>query len=189
MMICAPWDSEMFGCLADGRDHSGCCARVGLPPLCQELCTGNVTDINFKYFHCLTFMPQLSSCLLEGYDVLPSSPVNFRFSNLQTNFGILHWDPPETLGETVEDYLVTYEQLTPVHGKSQSVGHANSPYILENLGETRHQVSACVPLLRSRETNVEIPSLTTSIFIHLNRNSFDTEYPFLIDFLLKVYTI
>merc|ERR1719410_885684 len=123
----------MFGCLADGRDHSGCCARVGLPPLCQELCTGNVTDINFKYFHCLSYMPQLSTCLLEGYQVLPSSPVNFRFSNLQTNFGILHWDPPETRGDTVEDYLVTYEALTPVHGQSQTVAHARSPFILENL--------------------------------------------------------
>ena len=25
-MICAPWDTEMFHCLADGRDHTPCCA-------------------------------------------------------------------------------------------------------------------------------------------------------------------
>ena len=26
LMICAPWDTEMFRCLADGRDHTPCCA-------------------------------------------------------------------------------------------------------------------------------------------------------------------
>ena len=36
-----------------------------------------------------------ASCLLEGYEVLASSPVNFRFSNLETSYGILHWDTPE----------------------------------------------------------------------------------------------
>ena len=54
-------------------------------------------------------MHDLSSCLLEGYGVLPSSPVNFRFSNLGTSFGILHWEPPATLGETVKDYIVSYQ--------------------------------------------------------------------------------
>ena len=68
-----------------------------------------MTDINFKYFRCISYMHDLSSCLLEGYGVLPSSPVNFRFSNLDTSFGILHWEPPATLGETVQDYIVSYQ--------------------------------------------------------------------------------
>ena len=60
MMICAPWDTEMFQCLASGIDHTPCCAAKQLPPLCQELCSGNVSDINFKYFRCLSYMNQLS---------------------------------------------------------------------------------------------------------------------------------
>jgi hypothetical protein len=68
-----------------------------------------VTDINFKYFRCLSYMPQLSSCLLEGYGVLPSAPVNFRFSNVDTSFGILHWDPPSKLADSVIDYKVNYQ--------------------------------------------------------------------------------
>ena len=133
LMICAPWDTEMFQCLADGKDHTPCCAAKQIPPLCQELCSGNVTDINFKYFRCLSYMTELSSCMLEGYGVLPSSPVNFRFSNLQTTFGILHWDRPETLGETVVDYLVKYQKITPNAGKQMTVEHAQSPFILEHL--------------------------------------------------------
>ena len=41
-----------------------------------------------------------ASCLLEGYEVLASSPVNFRFSNLETSYGILHWDTPEVNSNT-----------------------------------------------------------------------------------------
>ena len=77
------------------------------------------------------------SCLLEGYEVLPSSPVNFRFSNLETSYGILHWDPPEVRGDTVLHYVVTYEQLTPKHTEAKTVDNAKSPFILENLGKVR----------------------------------------------------
>jgi len=133
LMICAPWDTEIFRCLADGQDHSPCCAAKGLPPLCQELCSGNVTDINYEYFHCLSYMSELSSCMLEGYGVLPSSPQNFRFSNLQTDFAILHWDQPKTLGETVLDYVVVSQKISPTAGKQRAVTNVLSPFVLDQL--------------------------------------------------------
>ena len=77
-------------------------------------------DINFKYFRCLEYMDQMSSCLLEGYGVLPSYPVNFRFSNVDTTFAILHWEKPEILGETVRNYKVTYQVGVNVWSKPVS---------------------------------------------------------------------
>lgn len=133
LMICAPWDTEVFACLADGRDHSPCCAAKQIPPICQELCSGKVTDINFKYFRCLSYMPQLSSCMLEGYGVLPSAPLNFRFSNVDTTFGILHWDRPAKLSDSVIDYKVNYQIISPEFGQRKSYLHAHSPFIMENL--------------------------------------------------------
>ena len=56
-------------------------------------------------------MDELSSCLLDGYGVLPSAPTNLRFSNVETNFGILHWDAPEKLAESVFQYVVSYQVL------------------------------------------------------------------------------
>ena len=35
LMICAPWDTQIFSCLADGRDHTPCCSRKSIPPICQ----------------------------------------------------------------------------------------------------------------------------------------------------------
>ena len=49
----------------------------------------------------------------------------------------------------MEDYLVTYEALTPVHGKSQTVAHARSPYILENLGQILIHLLALLGLVQS----------------------------------------
>src|SRR5687767_13966249 len=42
LMICAPWATETFGCLADGRDHSQCCSSRSVPTPCLELCSGNL---------------------------------------------------------------------------------------------------------------------------------------------------
>lgn len=50
LMICAPWAASAFSCLANGVDHTNCCKARGLPELCQELCSGNVTQIDFTYF-------------------------------------------------------------------------------------------------------------------------------------------
>ena len=35
LMICAPWDTQIFSCLADGKDHTPCCSRKAIPPICQ----------------------------------------------------------------------------------------------------------------------------------------------------------
>lgn len=50
LMICAPWASDTFTCLTNGLDHTPCCKARGLPDLCQQLCTGNVTSIDFNFF-------------------------------------------------------------------------------------------------------------------------------------------
>lgn len=50
LMICAPWAADTFSCLTNGLDHTPCCKARGLPELCQQLCTGNVSSIDFNYF-------------------------------------------------------------------------------------------------------------------------------------------
>lgn len=50
LMICAPWSRQTFSCLANGMDHRPCCRARGLPDLCQDLCSGNVTQLDFSYF-------------------------------------------------------------------------------------------------------------------------------------------
>lgn len=55
LMICAPWAPDTFACLSNGIDHTPCCKARGLPDLCQQLCTGNVTVINFNHFRYIAF--------------------------------------------------------------------------------------------------------------------------------------
>ena len=49
---------------------------------------------------------------MEGYDVLPSAPQNFYFSNVGTTIGLLHWDEPALLGDSVTNYRVHYDEST-----------------------------------------------------------------------------
>ena len=108
MVKCAPFGRQMFTCLADARDHRPCCAQRGIPATCLDLCSGDVSPhvsrYDFRYLGCFQYMHDMSSCLLEGYNVLPSTPTHRRFSNLHHIFDVLHWDPPARHSETVTSY-------------------------------------------------------------------------------------
>ena len=132
LMICAPWDSEIFSCLADGRDHTPCCIARQVPPACHKMCSGKVDDLSLENFLCLKYMDQLSSCMLQGYGVLPSSPVNFRYSNLHSDWGILHWDPPALRAQTVTGYVAVWKKAYSNESLHFKV-NVRSPFILEDL--------------------------------------------------------
>ncbi|KAJ1522116.1 hypothetical protein ONE63_002427 [Megalurothrips usitatus] len=143
LMICAPWAASAFSCLANGVDHTNCCKARGLPELCQQLCSGNVTQIDFTYFKCVQYMDSYSSCLLQGYGVLPSSPTGVYVTNEDIDFAIVHWDRPKTLGETVTRYYINYRQLDSEDGVTDyTVASAtHGPFILEGLqSDSRYEV-------------------------------------------------
>ncbi|ODM96583.1 Ig-like and fibronectin type-III domain-containing protein C25G4.10 [Orchesella cincta] len=133
LMICAPWTPEVFSCLADGKDHSPCCRARGIPAPCYDLCTGNITKLDYHYFKCLRYMGEYGNCLMEGYGVLPTAPRQLRVSNVQEDFAIIHWSPPSTLNDTVTGYLVHYRPLSTFENEYHHVKAVHPPYILENL--------------------------------------------------------
>jgi hypothetical protein len=136
LMICAPWASDSFSCLANGIDHSDCCSSRGLPPSCVQLCSGNITRVDYTQFRCIQYMDELSNCLLQGYGVLPGAPASFRVSNINPTFALLRWDAPKTLAKTVTSYNVRYRPTAFDEGESNSYKTINTktiPFILQNL--------------------------------------------------------
>lgn len=132
LMICAPWASDSFSCLANGVDHADCCEARGLPPPCVQLCTGNISRVDYNQFRCIQYMDELSNCLLQGYGVLPSSPLAFRVSNVNPTFAILRWDAPKQLGKTVSSYNVHYRRVSEAK-TYRLINTKNVPFILEYL--------------------------------------------------------
>lgn len=132
LMICAPWAEKAFKCLANGMDHTPCCRSRGLPEVCQQLCSGNLTQFDFSYFRCIKHMPSYISCLMDGYGVLPGSPTRISVSNVDTNFGIVHWEPPSYLGDTVVNYNLYYRALKQ-NQEYSVIMDVNPPAVLENL--------------------------------------------------------
>lgn len=133
LMICAPWAADTFSCLTNGIDHTPCCRARGLPEICQLLCTGNVTSIDFNYFKCLRYMGEYTNCLLQGYGVLPSSPSHVHVTNIDVDFAILHWSSPKTLGDTVVNYNLHYRMLTTYDTDYKTISGVHSPHVLEGL--------------------------------------------------------
>ena len=139
-MICASWTWDMFNCLVDGKNHEPCCRRKGVPDVCSNFCAGNTTAerLSHKHFRCERYMPAISNCFMEDYDVLPSEPRNFYFSNVGTNIGLLHWEKPILHGDSVKHYLIHIDRSTafPIANK---IGEGtvkiakSSPFVLEGL--------------------------------------------------------
>lgn len=75
-------------------------------------------------------MDDYTSCLLQGYGIVPSSPRRLRVSNIDVDFAIFHWDPPKDLSDTVTHYNVFY-RLTD--DEYDSITNVHSPFILEHL--------------------------------------------------------
>ena len=73
---------------------------------------GMISNIRCVHFRCQNYLEEISNCYMEGYDVLPSAPQNFYFSNVGTTIGLLHWDEPALLGDSVTNYRVHYDEST-----------------------------------------------------------------------------
>lgn len=56
-------------------------------------------------------MSDYSSCLLQGYGVLPSAPTKLKASLIASRFAILEWKPPKVLADTVKTYHVNVRKL------------------------------------------------------------------------------
>ncbi|XP_044737933.1 Ig-like and fibronectin type-III domain-containing protein 1 isoform X2 [Chrysoperla carnea] len=141
VMICAPWAIDSFQCLMNGIDHTPCCKERGLPELCQSLCNGNITQLDHSYFKCIKYMGEYTNCLLQGYGVVPSNPTRVHLTNIATDYAILHWNAPKTLGDTVDHYNIhirLFEDTTQyddviVSDEYMTIPNVHPPYILENL--------------------------------------------------------
>lgn len=153
MIVCAPWAAETFSCLANDVDHSDCCLERGLPPLCVELCSGNVTKIDYKYFKCVDYFTDYRSCLMRGYDVLPGPPTAISVTNVKPTFALLHWRPSELHAASISAYHAFFRPIQAGRGcKSdwfmdnielayRGVYTDSPPYVLEHLcPETQYEV-------------------------------------------------
>jgi hypothetical protein len=56
-------------------------------------------------------MSDYSSCLLQGYGVLPSSPTKLKAPLIASHFAVIDWKPPKVLYDTVQTYHLNTRRL------------------------------------------------------------------------------
>jgi hypothetical protein len=56
-------------------------------------------------------MSDYSSCLLQGYGVLPGPPMRLKTSLISSQYAILDWKPPKLLADTVTTYHLSVRKL------------------------------------------------------------------------------
>lgn len=78
-------------------------------------------------------MGEYTNCLLQGYGVLPSAPTKVHLTNIETEFAVLHWSLPNTLGDTVQYYNVYIREAGEENDEFKLITKVHSPYVLEGL--------------------------------------------------------
>lgn len=133
VMICAPWANVTFECMAGEVDHTPCCKTRNVPEVCLDFCRGKVTKVDYRHFVCLDHMESYGNCLLDHYGVLPSEPQDYTVRLIHSEWALLHWKPPTTLGETVMGYNIHWREIDDQDGEYHAVFGVNSPYLLDGL--------------------------------------------------------
>ena len=106
---------------SDGKNHSACCQRKGVPNICLDFCSGLVLDLDNDHITCLPSFDDIIDCMEEGQDLLPSPPQHLRG---RTNQGALHvfWHEPAIHQDRVQFYEVHYvEARVNTTGVEESV--------------------------------------------------------------------
>lgn len=78
-------------------------------------------------------MGEYTNCLLQGYGVLPSEPTKVRITDIGTEYAILEWAAPKTLGDTVLHYNIHYRLADNEDDEYKSIRKVHSPYVVEGL--------------------------------------------------------
>ena len=56
-------------------------------------------------------MSDYTSCLLQGYGVLPGPPQRLKAPMIAGHYAILEWQPPKVLADTVKSYHLNIREL------------------------------------------------------------------------------
>ncbi|CAB3371385.1 Hypothetical predicted protein [Cloeon dipterum] len=110
---CAKYTKPALTCLNGGEDHSACCRARGMDLVCADLCRGAIenTTLNYTHMRCISYVDVYKSCMLQGYALLPSEPLDIQVSNVKHDLAILTWSEPEVFPASGKYFVVHYREV------------------------------------------------------------------------------
>lgn len=123
---CSKYLKQIGQCLANGRDHSACCAKEAKDrdeSACFGLCRGEGHKHTTKTLHathqswtsyqtCLAInLPSMLSCFEKGYQNTPSPPQQLQVKQIDSQQVELSWIAPELNANLVEHYLIVVNRV------------------------------------------------------------------------------
>jgi hypothetical protein len=86
-----------------------------------------------------------SSCLLQSYGILPTAPLDLQVSNVNPNYAILQWAPPEVFPDMEHEFNLHFHELAEnpreaLENPFRSVADVQSPHVISGLKpDTRYE--------------------------------------------------
>lgn len=123
----AEWP-KVSPCIADGRNHTDCCARKGVRDDCLHICAGSTEELGVHSVLCLNLdLQAVYQCIRQGYETHPSAPGNVTISELTAHSVSVHWTEPDSNAHLVENYTLFIRKNE--HGQPvRTVYNVKSPH-------------------------------------------------------------
>ena len=101
---------KVLACAADGRNHSLCCARQGIPQPCHKVCavSHGFKDIGRDQAMCVSFSAEIVQCLREGWLTIPKAPRSLDVYNITSTSLVLSWRSPSADSPAYTNFLISF---------------------------------------------------------------------------------
>lgn len=110
---------DFLVCGADGRDHSSCCTKEGVPEICVPFCAGKVPQLNIlDMLQCVQHAASIINCAVNGTQYIPSVPQSVVVT-MDYDKVLVTWSPPQKNPEKVHLYNIYYTPKSDKSGKPQ----------------------------------------------------------------------
>ncbi|XP_064625324.1 Ig-like and fibronectin type-III domain-containing protein 2 isoform X2 [Lineus longissimus] len=110
MMDCVGDFQKSLSCYSGGRDHTPCCLSKGVHASCLDFCKGTASPVlDINHLMCVSYMNDISNCLMEGLGILPAAPEDILISAVTMDRADIYWKPPATHPERVMHYIIKYK--------------------------------------------------------------------------------
>ncbi|CAJ0935199.1 unnamed protein product, partial [Mesorhabditis belari] len=120
-------------CIADGRNHTECCKKLGVQAECLPVCAGSTEELSMNAMLCLNLdLSTIYQCMREGYETHPSPPMNVTVDQIKEKSVVISWSDPAANSHLVESFTILLKRN--LHGAEiKRFENVTSPYKIDDL--------------------------------------------------------
>ncbi|CAK9297098.1 unnamed protein product [Gordionus sp. m RMFG-2023] len=134
---CATHFDASMRCIIDGRNHTDCCIRNRVSKSCFSFCDGtNDLITNVGQARCIVEINPILTCIRQGYEILPSPPMDIKVLYKGTYIITLDWVPSIKNPDLIQSYAIYYRAISEENKRDGDIKDYTYFKMIANISKT-----------------------------------------------------